>query len=593
MRRTRGGLVTKADKAITIVAAASAACGLVVVAAPSMVVMGFVAWIVPGPALTAMPTIGCYSVTFAVGWFLLRHAHAAAGLAAGLAGMVAIAVALPRHINHPTQVYMTAAIARDHLPATPIAIGGDIAIRQDETPQANSKETHCDDLCLRLLYNGDANSVVTAPLDVTAAQKITMLEPRRWSIVRSSAPCPRLERPHDSQWKGWPPAGPDDGLEERVRERIGDGECLVSAPGDPASASIVIERSSFEIGGDTSEITRMSLTASPAFGERLVVSRREGDKMVEIGRRTHVRTRELASPLHAVPVGFENMFFDWARTSPNPETYDNVAVLQRMVAFRPELPAGLSADSLRRSLAKALVDRTLVRGDPRFDLAGRVFSDVASRGLQPGDSALIMAALRDRRVMDFAHSWDIVSVLGDDALQLREILLERLRDLPYEYEVRATADRFDGVAKHMPAGAYRQPSPLLLSLLADPQRRRWMDDTIVRLADGGAAAVPLLLGIVEDSLARADAKSRDYDLYEDTRAAAVALCRIGAGASTALPTLDKMAGTAAAAGLPRGDHWVVTQLRLGRTLEALSQPANVRGPWRERVRHMAERAECQ
>lgn len=585
--------MNSADKTIAVTAAASAGCGLVVLAAPALVALGYVALILPGLILAAMPTIGCYSLAFAAGWFLSRHWHPVAGVVAGLAAMHGVANALPQRINTPTHRYVATAIEQDHLPASPVEMNGVVAIRQDETPWHNSTEAHCDDLCLHLLFHGDADSVVMAPLDLTGPRKPPLMQPRRWSIEKSTDPCPQFERREISRWRGWPPTRIEDGLAERVRERIGNGECLVSEPGDPASAWIVIERSSFELGGDRRDLNRMSLATSPAFGERLVVSRRRGDEVVEVGRQTHAVTRELAMPLHAVPYGFENIAFDWARTSPNPEDYDNVAVLQRMVRFRQEVPAGLSADSLRRALESALRDPTLKRGDPRFDLAARVISDVVKRGMQPHDQDLLLAALRDRRVMDFPHSWDIVPALGVEALELREVLLERLRDLPYEYRYREAANRFDSGSTFMPAGAYREPSALLLSLLEDPARRRWMDRTIVRLADGGKDAVPLLLRIVEDSLAHIDAKSRDRDLFEDTRSAATALCRIGADAASALPTLERMVGTPAAAGLPRGDAWVVTQVRLGRPLESFPRPANVSGPWHQRIRHLVERAECE
>ena len=147
----------------------------IAVVAPSVVLLQFVAGILPGVVLFAAPSVFLY----ALAWYLVRTGVLLAGTLARfdmaqwpfrvLAGALAVPIVLaaaflpPRMINPSVDQAVKEFRAEDRGAAQPLAFPPVVAIM---LPHSIDKQPPCDTLCQRFLFNGAVTKVVTANSDL-------------------------------------------------------------------------------------------------------------------------------------------------------------------------------------------------------------------------------------------------------------------------------------------------------------------------------------------------------------------------------------------------------------------------------------------
>jgi hypothetical protein len=231
-------------------------------------------------------------------------------------------------------------------------------------------------------------------------------------------------------------------------------------------------------------------------------------------------------------------------------------------------------------------DPAVTATDTGWAAAEGYFAQLRTTGVDEADKRLLPALIRDRRMTRFQGIWDSVRAFGDQGAILHDAMVDRLA-APGADDDREARRTLGQVIGSLPAGIFANPSPAELRLLADPTLRSRAPGLIARQADRGAAAVPLLLDIIEyHSRAWAEARNdrtrrpepgdnRDSVAIDAVR---IAFCQLGPAAAPALPRLMALERERDAAHLPWGDReWTFALARMGKPVESFVKPDNLSG----------------
>jgi hypothetical protein len=519
------------------------ALALAALAFPSLVVIGFFLLIVPGVILAFAPAVALYGWLFAVPYAALRSF----GLGWWKAALVALLVPLafgwgrPAQTNATTRANLAAAVATDIRPAQPLPIGGSVALVRDESTGGwHEGDNSCDDLCLRLLYNGNARTVYIGQLGRTGMA---------YTIERRPV-CPRFAYTTDAEkWHSWPSpaagrAGANFtaklGLKEVVEARVAGGDCLVQV-GGRIRPDWTIERVAFPRDNSHND---WSMAAGAVQGERITVYRRESTGMKLVGRFTNAYAAIITVPLTPAMVGgIENSRWTWGRTTVGESRWDwdSVTALRSLVAFDAEIPEGTPPARMRELLARALADPRRGRDDAGLLLANSIVVDIVQNGAQTGDAELLARAVADPRFTKIDFNWELAKKLGDAFLKVGEAALNRLIDGSNTDDLDAVGP-LSALVTNLPDRSFIPPPTRVVEALRDPDRADRLHSVIKRMVPMGDAAVPILAQIVDAGARRASTlKDSGYDRNFSLRTADIAvreLCKLGPSARTALPTIQ-------------------------------------------------------
>lgn len=583
------------------------ALALAALAIPGLVVIGFFLLILPGLILAISPVIALYGWLFAVPYATLRSVGLAGWRAALVAMLVPLAFGFGRAApsNAETRANLAAATTGDIRPARPLAIGGTVAlVRDGSTGGWHESDNGCDDLCLRLLYNGNAKIVYLGQVG----------RPGLAFTIERRPVCPPFAFSQDVlKWHSWPSRAsgddgvdwpPPPGLKEVVEARIAGGDCLVRISGT-IRPDWTIER--IELPRNRRE-EPWSMAAGEANGERITVYRRDGAKMKAAARFTNAYAAALSVPL--MPELGNKSGWSWGRTTIGDSRWDwdSVAALHKLVAFNPDIPEGTSSVRMRELLAAALADPRRASDDAGLLLANSVMVDIARNGPKAGDAALLARSIADDRFTKIEPSYEIAKKLGADYAIIVDQAIARLGRLPTSDRKTFPYQDLNAIISQMPEDWFASPPSSLTNLLRDPVIAARAEGIIAKLDAGSTAAVPLLTDIVTRGAERVSGiKDKGYarsDESDGIYAAVAALCRIGAPARTSLgpiiaakrkliATSDKWpdANPGKYSALWQGqkvhDRFVVTLVSFGVPLSEIRPPdqpgATLNGSWQNYI----------
>lgn len=593
------------------------ALAAIALAIPGLVYLGLIAFILPGVLMIISAPIALYGWLFALPYGVLRTI----GVTWWMAALIALPVpltfgfALPAQSNAETRSALARAVAADIRPAKPLAIGGTVALAYVyKSGGGQEKDSGCDDLCLRLLYNGDAKIVY---LGQPGGPGVAFAIERR-------AVCPQfIFSDRLFKWHNWPhraagtenSVSPPAGLKEIVEARIAGGECLA-----PVSSNVrpdwTIERTYLPRGK-----IRFGWSMAPdeLQGERITVYRHDGSTKRPVGRFTNATTSALLSPLLPTLVSTTaNSGWAWARTTIGKTRWDwdSVTVLRRFVAFNAELPEGISPARMRELLAAALADPRRMRDDAGLLLANSVMADITLNGPKKGDAALLAKAIADDRFMKIEPNHKLAEKLGTDYAMIVDSAIARLGRLPVSGTNNVPHDELGRIIAAIPEEWFAPPPQSVVKLLRDPVIAARARRIIGQLDAGGAAAVPLLTEIIISGAERVssiEALQKARIETEGINAAVAALCRIGPAARSALGPIIAMKQKLNNTGdrwvnpnpgrymaLWRGkevnDGFVVTLVSLGIPISEFRPPDNpsskVNGSWQGNIMHSVKDHDC-
>lgn len=611
--------MSKFEKICLIALLGFTALAVAALAIPGLVVIGFFMLILPGLILVISPAVALYGWLFTVPYAVVRMV----GLPWWMAALVALLVPLGFGFGPPaqsiadTRANLARAVATDIRPSKPLPIGGTVAlVRDDNTGGWHKNDNGCDDLCLRLLYNGDANIVYLGQLG----------RPGMAFAVERRAVCPPFILSQDVlKWHDWPRRAsgkkgidwpPPPGLKEVVEARIAGGDCLVRI-GATVRPDWTIERIALpRINGHD----RWSMAPGKAQGERITVYQHDGSSMRPVGRFTNAYTSLLSVPLMPSMVGsVENSAWTWGRTTVGESRWDwdSVAALRSLVAFNADAPEGTSPTRMRELLTAALADPRRKPDDAGLLLANSVMVDIARNGAKEGDAALLAKAIADDRFTKIEPRYEIAEKLGPDYATIVGSAITRLGQLPASEAKNFPHSALNTIIAQMPKKWFASPPPSLTDILRDPIIAARAEGIIYKLDAGGAAAVPLLTEIVTRGAERiSDIKDKPYARSMESdgiHAAVAALCRIGTPARSALgPIIDAKQKL-----ISKGNRWVgpnpgkysalwrgkqvhdgfvVTLVSLGVPISQIRAPdqpsSTVNGSWRDMIMLNVKQHDC-
>ncbi|WP_265587122.1 hypothetical protein [Sphingomicrobium arenosum] len=571
----------------------------IVIGAPSLVTIGFFMLIIPGLLMSLLPTAFLYSATFAAFWFPL-HGMIGEWRAVAVAAVLTYALlwAIPQPFNAVGATAYREVDEPDLLPDTPIEVRGEVLVRYEasrrhlggrQDPQRAGRIDEdpgylCRPLCQALLFTPGVTGVSVIET-ISGKEARFVLRPRG-----ACATSVGLSR--------------GDGLDESL---------MLSMAAAMDEKELCIER--VEALVETPDVTIVSqdMMVGEAAGRWSLANGRLEHKRLELyaGDRLALRVSKTKVQQTKVPlmVGFtgamENAHFAWARqTLGDRNIYQGIAqssLLDEHTTIRLSVSREAARDDARGAIAAFLADPTRGKGDPALDMVNAWLGSFANWRAAPGagkpsvdaaDAALIEALIEDRRVTNFTALVYPIEKM-DDVTMLREAAIERLAELPADPKARGEMHHLEHVIKAQPAGAYAELSATERAVVENAERRLNAPALIERQADRGAAAVPLLVGILRselewrrrtlagERLSGAAAYERGKVVkYHDLsiNAAQRALCRLGPEAAGAREAVEAMIADGLFTERMLEDREVqLMRVRIGTPVEDIAKPSNIMG----------------
>ena len=504
---------------------------------PPVVFVAALFFLVPGVILWIASPVFMYSVLGYVSWHVTEGMRLPARFAIVL-GAFAIAAVVPAwYFNLPIGQLRSELVA-DDIATTSLPPLNDktLAILTPSRGHHGGqprRDTDCDSICQRLLYNGAVKRVIRGAFAARAPAPDPAIV--RAYRVEQAESCPSATLPDDTDtWPG-DPRDYADRDRDRIGARIAAGQCLISESATLAEADYVLRehvvrqpRSEPANGiADTVQARRLE------FGVNVV-----GGPPRVIHRKTQVESRPVAMPFmiandihgNTMAAGFLRL-----KAIDNPYTFQSEtrALFGDGVKF-PERNASPAAEVA--VLLRALRDPALAASDPRLALGDQLLKRIGAKGPSaPQETEAVRLLIEDQRFTAFFHLADAVWQLGPNAAPLAGPLLDRLlaAPLPAGRDIVQTTSR---AIANLPPGALAPAMNQLERLAAIEGRRGLASLAMSRLGDAGAPGVSRLVALLETRH-----RHQSLPLHSDERnvviGALLGVCRMGAQAAGAIDPL--------------------------------------------------------
>jgi hypothetical protein len=563
---------------------------------PGSVVLGLFLGVLPGLILAVAPTVFLYSAAFALLRNVLRRRLPNLGrtavntAAAGLAVTAGFALTAPAALDGQRAV--AAATKNDVTPPHPLRIEGDVRLDRfgGGWPRVNRSKTEaCDALCAALLDTSGVRSVTiggnsssgvsVAPWTYRLIRKSqardATLTPADPAAIVDHLPAPGHEKSTGpDRWKGVLDAKKalKDSLTAQWSLRLANEESLVlEPPPNRFDWTVAIRETN---GQGRHRIGVAELEIADAGG------------VVRL-RHQHVTAAPIAVPLHVAPAGpLMDRGFEIGRRS--------IHTGPRYFDFKP-------VEMLFR-------ETTLRRPTTDERVVVRLREAVASSAAAPGERAAVVAPwlatldwqrLNDRDIDVLARLIADPRATGLERLydgaakhvspHLRQPIALRLLEASTDDKLRGTLNT---LVRNMPPGTYAELLPEEKALLADRTLRLRSSALVARLSDQGAAAVPLLLNLLNEDV-RVEPWAKRQRILADIRRA---FSRLGREAESALPTVERLFDlrhSPLTNSSGDADAWRVAMVRMGKPVDTLTFPAHFSADIvardREHIRKKAEK----
>lgn len=270
-------------KILLVVFAMSIAMTVVGLVMPSLIVLGYFFFAVPGLILSFAPTAAMYLGSFIIGWVTFFWLGKRVAWAGGLVCSALCTVAPALFVNSANDAVITAKIQPDLRLEGPARQVNDVIIRQPTFRtygEVSLNQNSCDDLCHVMLLSGTVESVTMAgPLpDLGTRYRIAERQKSRAS-----------DAPQEFRWEGWRDGYRPSQLRTATLLRQTEGSSIVGErdPRTQHDLSIIIDEKPITL---PRSLPRARLSAT-AFG--LEIKDRNG----VLFRETRVRSERLFTPL--------------------------------------------------------------------------------------------------------------------------------------------------------------------------------------------------------------------------------------------------------------------------------------------------------
>jgi hypothetical protein len=552
-------------------------------AAPGIVVLGYLALIVPGLVLTAAPTVFVYLA----GATVIRRLSPAKSPTASLPAALCVALFLGWAVMQPSRLRAIAAYESQLLPdvqaGVPLEIDGHVRI---EMPHRRG-EQECDYLCLALLDCPGVRSTTAS----TSASDNQLDEPRLAAYALEPAEVNRepglfptdpgqLVREHPTLARTH--AGRDffaamKAVEADWAVRLSDKERLRAAEPVPADAADWVIR--FEDRSNDGAVEVRRVTVSDSTGAIRF-------------RKSYVET---AAPARVFYLGFD---VSWGAGTISNASFrvgqERLSSGDRSLRLEPALLGALelpmprqdaaAIDLLREHAEQAISDPTAtpVRLELPRRYLGLFFFDANEK-----DHPLIARIVSDDRVRDLEGQLTNVYSKRDTPLAMRDAFAKRIVMEHSSPSLRRwLAERLAS----LPVGAFAEPTAAHLAIWDTPAIYTEAAPFVARVADlGPARAVPALEAALETGL-RIPSWSERRLLVEGVRSGFVRLGPGGAPAAAWIQELFLRRPSPILNNAGAADDWRFALARMGVAIDDLPFFPNQSERDAERIRRrIAER----
>ncbi|WP_455273231.1 hypothetical protein [Rhizobium herbae] len=457
-----------------------------------------------------------------------------------------------------------------------------IAVRQamDRYPKKGTIE--CDGFCMHALLTGTAEKVLLAQAEKAAAQPRQQETAIAFRFEKRGS-CPAVNYGNVSQSLDLPRTDRD-GSEVRavdlINLKVSQGECLIRERTTLAEAQIVITRR--DVKTSAPEIDDgFSLAADTVSASRMTVHARDISSIdfQEVYRKTEIRYRPfgyLMVPFVNSGSGFE-MKPGWWRNTQRLNASgvyadggkDWIKLLTETLGFKLTLESQGADESINNNIEAAIAARRAPTA-AEWKAYSDYFDNAAIRSkLTKPEFDLQMKILSDPNFPPPPRLYSIVrfstkaapSALPTlaSAIVKRSLAGKTWPDSVGVSQWQSLSNLSLGI-KTLPADALKPYFAEMVQLSKNREARTAMYQGLTRLHVFGDAAVPAMLGLIEEGLSGGDFFSRDIAYQHPYLAGLEGLCLAGASASSALPYLR---GWLVEKRLPVGALLVTTMTGLG------------------------------
>jgi len=563
---------------------------LIALAAPGLVAVAMFL-IVPGLILVAAPTVFLYSAFFAAfQYFFSRRPRLMRDIAAALSSlMLGLLAALPGAA--PGRIAFARANLPEIRPASPVKLVGNIRLELPKFLAENNNPESCGPLCAALLDTPGVQSVAIVETSQAsyATPTVFRLVPRTVGDRAPSVYPVKVEAILDDLPLEQEPIRARN-MDAHLAAKKGAQQAVAAAWGLRLATDQKLLAEKTQLPADqTIRLTEDRGNSKGVSISRVEILDQSGKALL---RRSIVSGRALAAPSRFDGVGgMENFHVELAhdKLASAPSTFP-LDPIRELFLHSSLAPPKIDPDRVRAVLDRlrsATGNPSLSRDDPDFALVELWLPTIDWAHPLPADELNVLArVIADERIPVPAKLY--YGYEAKVAPELRGALGTRILIQSTPAEARA---QFATLLSRMPSGTFSSLSAKEEAFLFSRDLRPDTYPMIVRLADQGEAAVPMLFSILETDKAIEPKFRRE----RVTHAVALAFATLGPRAHAALPKLGSIISADVSkrfTGSGERDVWYLALARMGKPIEEFTWPGD-RPQFvsrnRENLRHRIQR----
>lgn len=550
---------------------------------PGLILMGLYMWLLPGLVLGIAPAIFLGTLLFSIQWYpIQRFSNQWLATLVALPSTIAIAWFTPFNSIAETEQLLTSVSKLDVLPEKKLRFGGNVRIHY------GLDRTRCGSLCNALLMaDGIASVTVSSNRSNGLDQSIDLNEDnslKTYRVLPADECADSAEVYTDDEMIQTPVE-----FRKLLDVKVAEGYCIgVSKPLLKGHDFVITMESGeiFTTNYKTDQIDddkRWTLEPWPINVRRLLIYDKQGSKRLQ---QSQLTTRKLLQPLFPSPGYGSNIKWKvgWARSPvSNMEPYqelDPLKVLENHTNLSISDKRAITIDRMSEKLSALLDKKSDGFNGKELSLIPIFFWSFRDANVKQQHIHLIERLISDRRITDFEGINRVFDALEDDAHKLRKPVALRLLDADWK-RGRNKLKPLARIWHYLPRGSFKDLLSEEERLLVDGTKRPFASDLILRQADRGAIAVPLLMDILKVHFAAHNRLRSKSDILENEKtlqAAQIAICEIGPQAESALSTFaDWQREKIIPVQWQTQLSWKYTLGRLGLPLTQLTKPEGFEG----------------
>jgi len=556
---------------------------LLVTVIPGLILMGLYMWLLPGLVLGIAPAIFLGTLLFSIQWYpIQRFSNQWLATLVALPSTIAIAWFAPLNSIAESEQLLASVSKLDVLPDKKLRFSGNVRIHYGRD------RTRCGSLCNALLMaDGIASVTVSSNRSNGLDQSIDLNEDnslKTYRVLPADECADSAEVYTDDEMIQTP-------IEFRklLDVKVAEGYCIGISKPLLNGNDFVITMESGEIFAPNYKTDQMeddkrwTLEPWPIKVRRLLIYDKHGSKLLQ---QSQLTIRKLVQPLLPSP-GYGNDVqwkIGWARSPvSNMKPYqelDSLKILETHTNLSISDKQVVTIDRMSEKTSTLLDKTSDSFNGKELSLIPLFFWSFRDANVDQQHIDLLERLISDRRITNFEGVNRVFTSLEDNIHKLRKPIALRLLDEDWN-RGRNRVKPLASIWHYLPEGSMKDLLPEEERLLIDGGRRPFANGLILRQADRGAAAAPLLLEILKvhfDAQNKLRSKSDILDNEKTLQAAQLAICAIGPQAKSALSTFaswqkEKIIPFQRQNSL----SWKYTLARLGLPIAQLTKPEGFEG----------------